>query len=61
MTRYGDKNFSENSSNCSMNEPAETAVVVYWSPSLPATNKNITVNGSQLIFKLICSNKNENI
>ena len=71
-SEYDEKSFLEGPSNCSTNTPAKTAVIVCWSSlvillkicltfSLPATIKNITVKGSQLIVKLICPNKHENI
>ena len=67
---YADEKFSEGLSYCSTNTPEKTVFIVYWSSmilfriclncSLPATTKNVTFNGSQLIVKLICPNKHEN-
>lgn len=68
---YDDESFSDAPTNCPTVMPSKTAFIVYWSSlvvlfkmcltcSLPATIKNITVKGSQLIVKLICPNKHEN-
>ena len=69
---YNDESFSDGPSNCFTNTAAKTTFIVYWSSLmillkiwltcfLFAAIKNITVKGSQLIVKLICPNKHENI